>query len=55
MIKLHYDYKTFDFAAKVRRYLDFENLPKIHEKHKFEEVLKSGTDQNQPLHTKFYK
>lgn len=55
MIKLQYDSDKYDFATKVRHYLDFENLPKVHEEYKFEDVLKEGTDQNQFLHTKFYK
>lgn len=54
MIRLCYNTNQYDFAAKVCQYLEFENLPKIHEKHKFDNILEEGTDQNQLLHRKFY-
>lgn len=54
MSKFSYDTDKYGFLELVQKYLDFNNLQKIHEEYKFEEVLKEGTDQNQVLHRKFY-
>lgn len=54
MIKFQYDTKQWCFREMVQTFLDFEDLAKIHEKHRFAERLQKGTDQNQPLHRKFY-
>ena len=54
MSVINYDTNKFDFRSKIKQYLDFEELNKIHETYKFEDILKKGTDQNQVLHRKFY-
>ena len=54
MIKFNYDTDKYRFLQLAQEYLEFKDLQKIHVEHKFDEVLKEGTDQNQFLHRKFY-
>lgn len=51
---IQYDTKRYDFKSKVETYLECENLELIHEREKFQETLKHGTDQSQGLHRQFY-
>ena len=54
MHRINFDINEFDFQSLVKRYLQYEDLPNIHEKDKFANVLEHGTDQNQKLHRMFY-
>ena len=55
MNKIKFNCTKYDFESKAKLYLDYQELNKIHNDHKFLDLLIEGTDQSQHLHRMFYK